>query len=92
MTDNGITFTPWDPADHLKTDEEIILYLQGFIEDGDEALLAVAIADAKRAIARRPASSASGKRKIGFDALVESLKLIAENGLSLCPKSPVADH
>ncbi len=41
--------TPWDPAEHFKTDEDIAAYLEAALEDGDPALVAAALGDIARA-------------------------------------------
>ena len=41
--------TPWDPADHLKTDEDMAAYLEAVLEEGDPALVAAALGDIARA-------------------------------------------
>lgn len=41
--------TPWDPADHLKTDEDMAAYLEAALEEGDPALVAAALGDIARA-------------------------------------------
>lgn len=40
---------PWDVAEHLKTDEDIVLYLNACFEQGDPALIAAALGDVARA-------------------------------------------
>ena len=40
--------TPWDPADHLKTDEEMASYLDAALEEGDPTLVAAALGDIAR--------------------------------------------
>lgn len=40
---------PWDPADYLKTDQDVAHYLNAAFEDGDPALIAAALADVARA-------------------------------------------
>jgi probable addiction module antidote protein len=40
---------PWDPAAHLKTDEDIANYLEAVLEDGDPLLIAAALSDIARA-------------------------------------------
>ncbi len=40
---------PWDPADHLRTDEEMAAYLEAALEEGDPALVAAALGDIARA-------------------------------------------
>ncbi len=41
--------TPWDPAEHLKTGEEMAAYLEAALEEGDPALVAAALGDIARA-------------------------------------------
>ena len=65
---------PWDAADHLESDEDIVAYLEAAFEDGDPALIAAALGDAARA---------KGMTKIAADAGLgrESLyKALSPNG------------
>ena len=41
--------TPWDPADHLKTEEDMVAYLEAALEEADPALGAAALGDIARA-------------------------------------------
>lgn len=41
--------TLWDPADHLKTEEDMAAYLEAALEEGDPALVAAALGDIARA-------------------------------------------
>jgi probable addiction module antidote protein len=41
--------TPWDPAEHLETEEDMAAYLEAALEDGDPALIAAALGDIARA-------------------------------------------
>lgn len=41
--------TAWDPAQHLKTDEDMAAYLEAALEEGDDALIAAALGDIARA-------------------------------------------
>ena len=41
--------TPWDPADHLKIDEDMAAYLESALEESDPALVAAALGDMARA-------------------------------------------
>lgn len=43
------TTRPWDPADHLESDEDMVAYLEAALEDGDSTLIAAAIGDIARA-------------------------------------------
>jgi probable addiction module antidote protein len=40
---------PWDPAEHLHTDEDMAAYLEAALEDSDAALIAAALGDIARA-------------------------------------------
>lgn len=40
---------PWDAADHLETQEDVVAYLEAAFEDGDPALIAAALGDIARA-------------------------------------------
>ncbi len=53
--------TPWDPADHLATEEDKAVCLEAALEEGDPALVAAALGDIARAkglsqMAREPPS------------------------------------
>ena len=50
---------PWDAADHLESDEDVVAYLEAAFEDGDPALIAAALGDVARA---------KGMTKIAADA------------------------
>lgn len=41
--------TPWDPAEHLKTEEDMAAYLEAALDDGDPTLVAAALGDIARA-------------------------------------------
>ena len=41
--------TPWDPAEHLNTDEDMAAYLEAALEEGDPALVAAVLGDIARA-------------------------------------------
>lgn len=55
----AIETTVWDPAEHLKTPEDELAYLEAAFEDGDPALIAAAFGDVARA---------RGKSKVAQDA------------------------
>lgn len=40
---------PWDPADHLRTEEDRAAYLEAALEEGDPMLVAAALGDIARA-------------------------------------------
>ena len=39
---------PWDPAEHLTTQEDIVAYLEAALEDGDSQLIASVLGDIAR--------------------------------------------
>lgn len=40
---------PWDPAEHLKSEEDMAAYLEAAFEEGDPALVAAALGDIAKA-------------------------------------------
>jgi probable addiction module antidote protein len=49
------TTLPWDPAEHLETEEDMAAYLEAALEERDPLLIAAALGDIARAkICRRP--------------------------------------
>jgi len=40
---------PWDPAEHLETEEDMAIYLEAALEENDSALVAAALEDIARA-------------------------------------------
>ena len=40
---------PWDPAEHLETDEDMAAYLSAALEDGDLSLIIATLEDIARA-------------------------------------------
>ena len=61
---------PWDAADHLKTKEDIALYLEAAFEDGDPALIAAALGDAARA---RGMTKIAAEAGLGRESLYKAL-------------------
>lgn len=41
--------TPWEPAEHLKTEQDMAAYLEAALEEGDSTLVAAALGDIARA-------------------------------------------
>ena len=39
----------WDPAEHLKTEQDMVAYLEAALEEQDPALIAAALGDIARA-------------------------------------------
>ncbi|MEY4977774.1 MAG: hypothetical protein RLZZ352_44 [Pseudomonadota bacterium] len=84
--------TPWDPADHLRTDEDMAAYLEAALEDGDPSLVAAALGDIARAKGMTQVARAAGLgRESLYKALSPSgnpefatiLKVVAALGLQL---------
>jgi probable addiction module antidote protein len=49
MKSKRIKTSPWDVAEHLKSDKDIAAYLEAVLEDGDPALVSAALGDIARA-------------------------------------------
>lgn len=49
MTTTTTTTRPWDPAEHLHSDEDMAAYLEAALEEGDASLFAAALGDIARA-------------------------------------------
>jgi probable addiction module antidote protein len=84
--------TSWDPADHLKTEEDMAEYLEAALEEGDSALIAAVLGDIARAKGMSQVARESG---LGRESLYKALspngnpefatilKVIAALGLQL---------
>jgi len=46
--ETNIKIRPWDAAEHLKTEEDIVAYLEAAVEDGYPALIVAALDDIAR--------------------------------------------
>lgn len=64
--------TRWDPAKHLKTDKDIVFYLEAVFEDGDPALIAAALGDVARAKGMTKIAEAAG---LGRESLYKALSV-----------------
>jgi probable addiction module antidote protein len=62
--------TPWDSAEHLKTDEDIANYLEAVFEDGDPALIRHALGVIARAKGMTQIAQAAG---LGRESLYKAL-------------------
>jgi len=49
MKKEKMTTTLWDASEHLKTDEEMVMYLEAALEENDPALISAALGDIARA-------------------------------------------
>jgi probable addiction module antidote protein len=65
-----IRTTKWDAANHLKTDKDIIEYLEAVFEEGDPALVAAALGDVARARGMSKIAKAAG---LGRESLYKAL-------------------
>lgn len=59
---------PWDPVEHLKTDEDIVAYLEAALEDGDPELIEVVLRNIVRArgLARVGTETARGEEEVAL--------------------------
>lgn len=62
--------TPWDPADHLKTEEDMAAYLEAALDDGDPSLVAAALGDIARAKGMTQVARQAG---LGRESLYKAL-------------------
>lgn len=62
--------TPWDPADHLKTDEDMAAYLEAALEGADPAVIAAALGDIARAKGMTQVAREAG---LGRESLYKAL-------------------
>lgn len=84
--------TLWDPAEHLETEEDMAMYLEAALEEGDPNLIAAALGDIARAkgmtqVAREAGLGRESLYKAlspaGNPAFGTILKVIAALGLQL---------
>lgn len=64
----------WDPAEYLKTAEDMAAYLEASLEDGDVSLIAAALGDIARA---RGMTRIADETGLGRESLYKAL---SENG------------
>ena len=62
--------SPWDPADHLKTEDDMAAYLEAALEEGDPGLIAAALGDIARAKGMTQIARESG---LGRESLYKAL-------------------
>ena len=83
---------PWDPAEHLKTEEDMAAYLEAALEESDPGLVAAALGDIARAkgmtqIAREAGLGRESLYKAlsptGNPEFATILKVVAALGLQL---------
>jgi probable addiction module antidote protein len=61
---------PWDPAEHLETEEDMAAYLEAALEEGDAALVAAVLGDIARA---KGMALVAGETGLGPESLYEEL-------------------
>ncbi len=61
---------PWDAADYLDTEEDVVLYLEAAFEDGDPGLIAAALGDIARAKGMTTVAAEAG---LGRESLYKAL-------------------
>jgi probable addiction module antidote protein len=90
-------FTPWDPVDHLKTEDDIAAYLEAAMEEAgdDAAYIASVLGDIARARGVMNLAEATGMTRMGlYKALSKGgnpsfatvLKVVKALGLKLVPQ------
>lgn len=62
--------TPWDPADHLHTEEDMAAYLEAALDDGDPTVIAAALGDIARAKGMTQVAREAG---LGRESLYKAL-------------------
>ena len=70
MKKKKIRTTKWDAANHLKTNKDIIEYLEAVLEEGDPRLVAAALGDVARARGMSKVAKAAG---LGRESLYKAL-------------------
>ncbi len=63
---------PWDPAEHLETEEDMVAYLNVALEDGDPRLIMAVLGDIARA---RRMASGTQNADTGGESIYKSLSL-----------------
>ena len=62
--------TLWDPAEHLKSDDDMAAYLEAALEEGDPNLIAAALGDIARAKGMTQVAKDAG---LGRESLYKAL-------------------
>lgn len=61
---------PWDAAEHLETQEDVVAYLEAAFEEGDPSLIAAALGDIARA---KGMSQIAREAGLGRESLYKAL-------------------
>ena len=92
----NIETKPWDAADHLRTEQDIVAYLEAAFEEGDSRLIAAALGDVARSqgMSRVAADAGLGRESLykalsvnGNASFATILKVLDALGLRLRPCS-----
>ena len=89
---NSVETRPWDAAEHLETEEDMIAYLDAALEDGDPAVILAVLGDIARAkgMAQIAREAGLGRESLykalspnGNPEFATILKVVAALGLRL---------
>ena len=72
MEQKKTTTRPWDPVEHLKSEEDMAAYLDAALEDGDIAVIMAALGDIARAKGMAHVARESG---LGRESLYKALSV-----------------
>ena len=61
---------PWDPADYLEDEDDVVAYLEAAFEDGDPRVIAEALGDVARS---RGMTAVAAKSGLGRESLYKAL-------------------
>jgi probable addiction module antidote protein len=70
MSDDKLQTRPWDAAEHLETDDDMIAYLDAALEDGDPALIVAVLGNIARAKGMTQIARSTG---LGRESLYKAL-------------------
>ena len=70
---------PWDPADYLEDEGDIVAYLEAAFEDGDPRVIAGALGDVARS---RGMTAVAAKSGLGRESLYKALSRDGNPGLA----------
>ncbi len=79
MTRQTIETRPWDAVEYLKTEEDMVAYLEAALEDGDASLIVAALGDIARAKGMTQIAQDAG---LGRESLYKSLSSTGNPGFS----------
>ncbi|MBS0471388.1 MAG: putative addiction module antidote protein [Proteobacteria bacterium] len=69
---------PWDPAEHIKTEKDVIAYLDAAFEDGDPKVIAAVLGDIARS---KGMARIAKKTGLGRESLYKSFSKKGNPGL-----------